>query len=203
MSKRKNDDATHQSRIDFDQSADDEDSRGGGGGGGSFLRADPSTMASRRTVQASGLLSDGSGHGSKRFRRDNYQKEMTRLNDCFRRLIDSQVVPAITADIAARQRTGAVKEDRPPTLCITAVMEYIDKAAQHRAKYMPEIGDILTCGSGEMGQLGWQEHKLNSAMTFYRPQLVRNLRGLGNRDGIIAVRSEFVFLLYCVQYIYL
>jgi len=189
MSKRKNDDATHQSRIDFDQSGDVEDSRGGAGagGGGSFLRADPSTLASRRTVQASGLLSDGSGHGSKRFRRDNYQREMTELNDSFRRY-GEHLVSIIKAEIEERRRTGAVKEG-PPTLFTAAAMEYIYKAAQIRAKYKPVVGDILTSGTGEMGQLGWPEERLNSAMTFNRFQLVKNLRGLGDGDGIIAIDS--------------
>lgn len=179
MAKRKSDDPTHQSRLDYDQIVDTEDSRNGAG---SFSRADASTLASRRTVHATGLLADGGGHGSKRFRSEKYQLEISQLNAEFAQFAENQIAK-FKDEVAARERSGEKKKEGPPKFFTGAVNDYIDQAARIKGKWMPEIGDVLTCGSGEMGQLGWPEDELNSAMTFYKPQLIKNLRGL----GVIAV----------------
>jgi regulator of chromosome condensation len=185
MVKRKNTNG-HESRLDYDQAGAEEE-RGGGmnfalgsgsaDGGGTFSKADSATLASRRRVYAT--VTHSGGQGSRAYRKYNYLKELTKLNEKFKTFAEAKL-----AEIKAEIDSGKIPEGEP-RFFMDAAAQYAAAVKEIRERYMPPIGDVLTVGTGEMGQLGFEEDDLNALMTFYRPMLIRNLRG----EGIVQVSA--------------
>ena len=167
MVKRKNDNA-HESRLDYDQAGDVEE-QSASGGGGTFVKADSATLASRRRVHAT--VTHAGGQGSRAYRKHNYLKELTKLNAKFKTFVEAKL-----AEVQAEIDSGNVP-DGEPRFYLDAAAQYTAAVKEIRDRYMPAIGDVLAVGTGEAGQLGVEEEDLNEMMTFYRPRLIRNLRG--------------------------
>lgn len=198
MVKRKNERA-HESRLDYDQAGADEERGGGmafafGAGsadtGGTFSKADSATLASRRRVYAT--VTHAGGQGSRAYRKHKYLKELTLLNEKFKAFAETKL-----AEIKADIDSGKIP-DGEPRFFLDAAAQYAAAVKEIRERYMPTIGDVLTVGTGEMGQLGFEEDDLNVLMTFYRPMLIRNLRGAGivqvsSNDGF-SCTAEFALI---------
>ena len=139
--------------------------------GGTFSKADSATLASRRRVYAT--VTHAGGQGSRAYRKHKYLKELTLLNEKFKAFAETKL-----AEIKADIDSGKIP-DGEPRFFLDAAAQYAAAVKEIRERYMPTIGDVLTVGTGEMGQLGFEEDDLNALMTFYRPMLIRNLRGAG------------------------
>jgi len=188
MVKRKNANA-HESRLDYDAQAGAQEEQSGGGGmtfafgtagtaaaaaaasSGTFTKADSATLASRRRVHAT--VTHAGGRGSRAYRKHHYLKELTKLNQKFKAFVEAKL-----AEVQAEIDSGKIP-DGEPRFYLDATAQYTAAVKEIRDRYMPTIGDVLTVGTGEMGQLGFEEDDLNVLMTFYRPMLIRNLRGAG------------------------
>ena len=169
MVKRKNDNA-HESRLDYEyDQAGAVEERSASGGGGTFAKADSATLASRRRVHAT--VTHAGGRGSRAYRKHNYLKELTKLNAKFKTFVEAKL-----AEVQAEIDSGNIP-DGEPRFYLDAAAQYTAAVKEIRDRYMPAIGDVLAVGTGEAGQLGVEEENLNSMSTFYRPKLIRNLRG--------------------------
>lgn len=176
--KRKNE-APQQTRIDYDAGA------GGGydapdASAGIFSRADPHTLSRRKVAVAVTPTAGSSGgagiSGPTLYRRERYHREMGQLNFEFAEWAKREEAKYVAA-IKAR---GAGETQRGPTrFFLSAIDFYTVRARTITEKYCSEVGDVLALGSGDTGQLGWPEDKLNEEMTFAIPRVVKNLRGLG------------------------
>lgn len=155
--------------------------------GGTFSKADSATLASRRRVYAT--VTHAGGQGSRAYRKHKYLKELTLLNEKFKAFAETKL-----AEIKADIDSGKIP-DGEPRFFLDAAAQYAAAVKEIRERYMPTIGDVLTVGTGEMGQLGFEEDDLNALMTFYRPMLIRNLRGGGivqvSSDGDFACTAKF------------
>jgi hypothetical protein len=175
MVKRKNDNA-HESRWDYeyDQAGAVEERSASGGGGGTFAKADSATLASRRRVHATATVTHAGGQGSRAYRKHHYLKELTKLNAKFKTFVEAKLAEAQAEIDSGNFPDG---DNNEPRFYLGAAAQYTAAVKEIRDRYMPAVGDVLAVGSGEVGQLGVEEDDLNDAKTFYRPRLIRNLRG--------------------------
>jgi len=186
MVKRKNNN-DHESRLDYDQAGVDEE-RGGGmnsafvsgsaDGGGTFPKADSATLASRRRVYVT--VTHAGGQGPCDYRKYNYLKEFAKLNEKFKAFAEAKL-----AEIDSEIASGNI-HDGEPRFFLDAAAQYTANVKELRERYMPTIGDVLSVGSGDCGQLGFKEEDVEPKdYTFYRPELIRDLHD----EGIIQVSS--------------